>query len=230
MIKTYHVRKVDKPITVNADWDKPVWQGIDSLSVALAMGQTPQHRPITQAKLVWDDDHIYAIFRVEDRYVRAVALEHQGKVCRDSCVEFFFTPKAEPAGGYFNIETNCIGTMLMCHQRARQVERCPVDLESMHSITLKTSFTAGRALEPELSEPVVWTLEWALPWRLLEYYTQVCPPGRGVVWRGNFYKCADGTSHPHWLTWSEIPLDTPDFHQPEYFGFLQFTDNQNRDG
>nr|WP_289702940.1 carbohydrate-binding family 9-like protein [uncultured Muribaculum sp.] len=36
--------------------------------------------------------------------------------------------------------------------------------------------------------------------------------------KGNFYKCASGTSQPHFLSW--MPLDTTKrtFHQPESFG------------
>jgi hypothetical protein len=38
--------------------------------------------------------------------------------------------------------------------------------------------------------------------------------------RANFYKWGDGTSVPHYLTWSHIVTETPDFHRPEFFGEL----------
>ena len=47
-------------------------------------------------------------------------------------------------------------------------------------------------------------------------------PGTGVSWRANFYKCADKTSHPHWLTWAEIDYPNPKFHLPDFFGRLDF--------
>jgi hypothetical protein len=40
----------------------------------------------------------------------------------------------------------------------------------------------------------------------------------GQCWYGNFYKCADNTSHPHWLTW----YPSSDFHVPDEFGKLIF--------
>jgi len=43
-----------------------------------------------------------------------------------------------------------------------------------------------------------------------------------VTWRANFYKCADSTSHPHWLTWSPVDHPTPHFHLPAFFGTLEF--------
>ncbi|MCH8859253.1 MAG: hypothetical protein IID54_06710 [Proteobacteria bacterium] len=40
-------------------------------------------------------------------------------------------------------------------------------------------------------------------------------------WRGNFYKCGDKTSHPHWGMWSPI-TNRLSFHQPALFGDLVF--------
>ena len=39
----------------------------------------------------------------------------------------------------------------------------------------------------------------------------VISPSPRAVWRVNFYKCADDTSHPHWLTWSPVELPDPKF-------------------
>ena len=44
----------------------------------------------------------------------------------------------------------------------------------------------------------------------------------GQTWRANFYKCADASVFPHWLTWSRVGLPEPDFHQPAFFGTLEF--------
>ena len=35
---------------------------------------------------------------------------------------------------------------------------------------------------------------------------------------GNFYKCADDTEFPHFVSWSPIDLPSPNFHCPEFFG------------
>ena len=36
--------------------------------------------------------------------------------------------------------------------------------------------------------------------------------------RANFYKCADKTKRPHYLSWQPIDLLKPDFHCPQFFG------------
>ncbi|MDR2968576.1 MAG: hypothetical protein LBV32_03105, partial [Tannerellaceae bacterium] len=44
--------------------------------------------------------------------------------------------------------------------------------------------------------------------------------------KGNFYKCADGTKYPHYLSWSPVGTEHPDFHRPEYFGEILLMDNE----
>lgn len=227
MYKRYTVQCIDGPIQIDGNWNKSRWQKIDPISIDLYMGDEPGHLPKTEAKLAWDDDFIYAIFRVEDRYLRAVATEPFGKVWHDSCVEFFFAPQEDLTEGYFNLEINCIGTILMRHQQNMGEARRAVDTGDLKRIQLATSLPRGKPIDPEITEPTVWTLEYAIPWRMLKNYTSVAAPAPGVIWRANFYKCADKSSHPHWLTWSKIPLDRPNFHQPQYFGYLEFTDERD---
>ena len=59
----------------------------------------------------------------------------------------------------------------------------------------------------------------------MEPYIGTIGDVRGQTWRGNFYKCGDHTSHPHWASWSPIG-EQLDFHQPEFFGELRFADSR----
>ncbi len=224
MENIYQVSKTSSPIEINADWNKPAWLQRPALSINQHMGEAPLHKPKVEAKLAWDDECVYVIFRVEDKYVMATADKHFDMVCKDSCVEFFFAPRADTEEGYFNLETNCIGSILMFHQYGRQINQRWIDLEDLKSIELATSLPKGKVISPEIKDDTVWTVEYALPWRMLEKYTTVNPPAPGVEWRANFYKCIEQNSHPHWLTWNEIPLPAPDFHQPRHFGIIKFID------
>jgi hypothetical protein len=224
MYKSYKVRRTDKPITINADWDKPVWQSVNSINLKCSMGKQPEYSPVTRAKLRWDEQYVYVIFQVQDKYVKATATEYNEQVCKDSCVEFFFTPDQNTKKGYFNIETNCIGTILMRYQKGINTDVHPLESDVLDKIKIATSLPKGEPIEEEIGKPVNWTLEYALPWRILCDYINVAEPAAGVKWRANFYKCADDTSNPHWFTWSKIPLEKPNFHVPEYFGYLEFNE------
>ncbi|HDS84922.1 MAG TPA: diguanylate cyclase [Phycisphaerales bacterium] len=219
--RTYCVLPTPQPIAVDADFEKPVWQATAPLEIACVQPATGSHRPLTQVKVRYDQDAVYMIFRVEDQWVRAVATDTHGAVWKDSCVEFFFTPQAEPSEAYFNLEVNCIGTVLMRYQTAPQRDIRFLEKDDCRQIKLAASL-ARRLMACEIETPVVWTVEYALPVALLRRYAPVEQPRTGAVWRGNFYKCADASSRPHWLSWSPISTASPDFHRPDGFGTLEF--------
>jgi hypothetical protein len=75
-------------------------------------------------------------------------------------------------------------------------------------------------VEPEVTVPTEWLLEFFIPFGLLEKYVGSIGPVQNQVWRANLYKCADGTSHPHWASWS--PVTEFNFHLPQCFGRVRF--------
>jgi hypothetical protein len=204
----------------NARWDAPAWRGTPALGIEHHMGEAPAHRPRTQARLLYDDEFLYAIFRVEDRYVRAVVAEYQGPVCTDSCVELFLTPGGSLADGYFNIEVSCVGVALFMHQQARDTDVRAVEPSDAERLCI--SHTMPSRVEPEIQTPVTWLIEYRVPYAVLSRYAPVVQPAPGVTWRANLYKCADLSSQPHWLTWAPVDWLKPDFHRKEFFGFLAF--------
>lgn len=216
----YKVTKLTETVKIDGNWNKPVWEKIKPLTINKYMGDKPEHQPKVQAKLAWDDNALYVIFHVEDRYVRAVAKEYQGHICNDSCVEFFFTPGSNIGLSYFNIEINCGGTMLFWWQQEGK-KAIPVAAEDGERIEI--GHILPKIVDPEIKEPTTWVLEYRLPFDVVKKY---CPdatkPSQGAIWKANLYKCADATSHPHWLTWSFVDSPRPAFHVPKYFGTLKF--------
>ncbi len=103
----YKIQKLTQKLSINANWDKPQWQPIEAITIGNLLGDKPKFIPDTQAKLLYDNESLYVIFRVQDRYVKAVAPETQGDVWEDSCVEFFFSPQKASPLPYFNLEVNC---------------------------------------------------------------------------------------------------------------------------
>ncbi|MCE9615431.1 MAG: carbohydrate-binding family 9-like protein [Lentisphaerae bacterium] len=201
-----------------SSWDCPPWRHVPELVLNHHMGEKPAHYPRVAAKLGWDADAVYVAFHVDDRYVRAVARQHQDCVCTDSCVEFFFCPGADVSKGYFNLEMNCGGTVLFHYQLLPRQH--PVPLAPEHLAMLDINRSLPHLVEPEIQEPVSWFVECRVPFAALEPYLPFPRPRTGDTWRGNLYKCGDNTSHPHWLTWSPIDRPRPDFHVPDQFASL----------
>lgn len=181
------------------------------------------HRPTTQARLVHSADTLYVRFDVRDRFVRCVNERPQTLVSKDTCVELFLQPPGGP--GYFNLEMNCGGTYLMYYitDARRHPQRlfrqyCEVPPEATRSLVICS--TLPPRVEPELEGPVDWALTAAVPVAVLASCAASVKAFEGR-WRGNFFKCGDDTSHPHWAAWSPIGRVLR-FHQPEKFGVIEF--------
>jgi len=220
MYKKYEVQKAGKKPKSDGDWSGEVWGRVKPIEIKERMGPEPKYRPAAQAKVLYDEQFVYVIFRVEDKYVKATAQKHQEPVFIDSCVEFFFTPGEDISQGYFNIEINCGGTVVSRHQTAPKTN--PQPLTEGEIEILKIFHSEPKIVEPEKQQPMVWLIEYRVPYEILKKRCAVTRPAPGVKWRANFYKCGDKTSNPHWLTWSKVDYPEPRFHLPEFFGTLEF--------
>jgi hypothetical protein len=221
----YTVRHTATLAAPNADWDRPQWQQANTLEVANFPWEDSGHHPRTQARLLYTNTALAIIFRVEDHYVRAVAEKFQDNVCTDSCVEFFVSPRADSLA-YFNFEVNCGGTMLLhsCPDPKKPDPGKASNVSDADGDTIQIAHSLPKIVEPEITEPTTWTVEYHLPFALFVSYLNAENPTPGSQWRANFYKCADKTSHPHWGSWAPVEVPRPNFHQPTFFQPIAFTD------
>jgi hypothetical protein len=74
-------------------------------------------------------------------------------------------------------------------------------------------------IDPEMDEPMSWGLTCRIPTDIMSPYVGPLTLDAASTMRGNFYKCADQSSHPHWLSWQPLG-EQLNFHQPKYFGDL----------
>lgn len=216
----YRVKKISASAPLCGNWGGTPWRNVKAATLTNFLGPKPSHFPHTQFKAVYDDDSIRVIFRVNDKYVKAIRTKRNSWVYKDSCVEFFFTPGIDVSKGYFNLEMNCCGAYLFHFQKTARKNMNPIDGVSCRKIQKWHSFN-GPVMK-EIEKPVTWIVEYTIPFSILEKYTPVTRPKPGVKWRANLYKIASGSSHPHYLTWSPIHSSKIDFHVPEFFGVLKF--------
>lgn len=216
----HNVSKLTQSIKIDGDWLKPQWKKIKPVDITNYMGKVPGFQPVAQAKMLYDDNNLYIIFLVKDRFVRCITKDFNGPVWEDSCVEFFFSPDINFPGRYFNLEINCGGTPLMHYNIIPDKETTKLDIDDIGKIEIAHSLP--QIIDPEINNPLSWTIEYRIPVNMLEKYSPVTHPGPGVEWRANFYKIAENSSNPHYITWSVVTNDQPNFHLPQYFGLLKF--------
>lgn len=157
--------------------------------------------------LAYSDKALAVLFKVKEDHVRGTAMEYNGPVWEDSCVETFI---ADPnSSGYFNFETNCIGTKLASKRRSR------TDADHFCDSLMDRIRCFGSLPHEPVDiegEGQSWWLAEIIPFELIGL--DKAPESLRV----NFYKCGDKCSKVHFLSWSEIDLPSPDFHCPDFFG------------
>jgi len=205
-------------------WDEEAWKRASVLTLDHFVARSSDHHPKVEVKVTYRDDGVFLFFRVFDKYVRSTRTQYQSSVCKDSCAEFFVEPKA--GRGYFNFEINCGGTMLLYFiedatiipkkgfAKFKQVPRAVGDLVKIHH-------SMPRRVSPEIKKATEWRLEYFVPLKLFEKFVGPLGNLKGQVWRANFYKCGDATSHPHWASWAPLHGNAS-FHLPQYFAPIKF--------
>jgi len=170
------------------------------------------YKPITFFIIGRSNSSVFIKFSVRGTMLRAIYSTDQDPVYQDSCVEFF----CMPAGGdrYTNFEFNCIGTCSASSRKTRYEDVVPFAKEEM--LTIKRYPSLGRRAFNEMEGMFEWELTVEIPFKLMGIDSENLP--QKIL--GNFYKCADGTDSPHFISWSPIKTDKPDFHRPEFFGEL----------
>jgi hypothetical protein len=211
---TYEVKRSPAPISIDANWNKKIWKNTNAAVISNFIRKVPSFHPRPEVKMRYDAENIYVIFRVHDRYVRSITTEINGPVWKDAAVEFFFCPDTTRPDQYFNLEINCGGTALLGF---RSNSPTPDDIK-----TIEVAHSLPQTIDPEITDPVTWTLEYRIPLSTLQKYSTVTRPAKGVRWKANFCKIAENNSNPHYMTWSSINAPKPNFHMPQFFGTLLF--------
>lgn len=204
------------PCNSNLQYDAPAQQ----LSAALdnnvkhllnfAPWEAFPYKPDAAVSALHNGQCIFLKFHITEEALRAAAGNINGNVWEDSCVEFFI---AFDDAGYYNIEMNCIGTMLVGFGKDKD-DRVLLPAEKIKRIRYAIS------IENYTGGLIHWQLAAAIPVELFSLHNITSLSGKKC--RGNFYKCGDNLPRPHFLAWNNIESEQPNFHLSPFFGDLLF--------
>ena len=180
------------------------WANVPTLEIDQPFGEIPEGlRAFGQ--LQYDAEKLYVHLWATEKDIRAEAADPLGMPCEDSCLEFFFCPKAGD-DRYFNVEFNP---------------------NAYSYVGFGTGIPDLLRLIPEsgetLFDPVTrrtedgWEIFYQIPWSFVRRFVPDFKAEKGVQIRANCYKCGDLTDHEHYLSYAKIGTVEPDFHRPEYF-------------
>jgi hypothetical protein len=196
------------------------WDAIPRLPIDVFHDSSSVFRPVVHAQIGHTGHRIHLRFVIHDQWLLSNNTENNGPVWKDSCVEFFFEPVKNQ--GYFNLEVNAGGAVLCSYIKRYDgsnggvIEREYFSEEEIAEMEIAT--TVPIRIEREITKPIDWAMSAHLPVSLFARRLGCSLPIPGQ-WRGNFYKCAEICSRPHWASWAPIN-DELSFHAPERFGVL----------
>ena len=173
------------------------------------------YKPDVSVQIAYNESELFLQYLVNEQSVKAEIAESNGKVWTDSCVEFFLSPEGNDE--YYNLEMNCIGTILLGFRKKGEPA---VYANDEQIAAIRRISTLGETTFPEQMGATTWELTIAIPWEV--FFKHSLQTIQGKKTRGNFYKCGDGLKVPHFVSWTKIKTEKPSFHSPAFFGGLEF--------
>ena len=202
------------PLEVSGDSLESVFAALDNCSaqrIDVLNWEAFPYQPTVEFKMGYTEEALHLKFLVKEKAVRAVNTQANGSVWEDSCCEFFCDFDGK---GYYNLETNCIGTQLLGWGSENREH---ADASVIQSIQVQSSLGSESfdVKEGSFDYEIVMTIPASA------FYKHQLVFKKGMQFKGNFYKCGDETPDVHFLSWNPIPVDKPNFHLPEHFGEIE---------
>ena len=172
-------------------------------------------KPEVSFKIAHNGEYLFLRFFVEEKEILAKVTEDNGPVWTDSCVEFFMLIGDKPY--YYNTEVTCIGTALLGYRKDRD-SAVHADQAIMKQIKRYPSLGTDPINKEQGN--FEWNIIVAIP--VSAYWNSGLKTFKGMKAKGNFYKCGDDLTVPHYLSWNPISTENPNFHVPQFFGEMQF--------
>lgn len=219
------ISRLARPPSVGDGFDSPLWSSAAPITINSWHARSTEHHPLVRLRLGHTGSRLHFSWSVDDCFVASRNTQVNGNVCRDSCVEAFLAPR--PGLGYFNLEINAGGTIHLSYVRDhRKVEGksgfadfCFVD-PALIAKHISVVGSLPGVVDPEITVPCHWTMAVNVDLAIYAHYLGE-PINADGLWSGNFYKCADQTSKPHWGSWNPVG-DVLNFHKPECFAPIGF--------
>lgn len=173
------------------------------------------YKPDVSFKIARIVDGLVVKFYVNEDYTRATFTIDNQEVYNDSCVELFIDPSGD--GTYYNFEFNAIGTLLLGfgadrHNRPRAPQEITKQVRRHSSI--------GVLPFDNIQLDTPWNLTVIIPFSAFWQHSIISLDSKKI--RANFQKCGEDLPVQHYLTWNPILTPKPDYHQPDYFGIIDF--------
>lgn len=238
----YVVYKTPKPLKIDGMANEEAWKKAKFTKkfVDIEGDIKPAPKFETRAKMLWDDQYLYVYAELQEPDIWANITKRDAVIFYDNDFEVFIDPDGN-THGYYEYEVNAFNTVwdLMLIKPYRDGGP-PINNWDING--LKSAVKIYGTINNPKDKDDKWTVEIAFPFSVLNEHNQGPKQADKVQWRINFSRVewqtevvngkykkvidpATGKPYPEY-NWVWSPQGVINMHQPETWGFIQFTDKQ----
>jgi hypothetical protein len=195
--------------------DEEDWKAAPSFGDFTFVWWTSGEKEQTEAKMLWDGDFLYLSFVCLDKHIWADKYNTNAGVSADDCAEIFWNPNPEAQSTYYQFEMNCIGNVLSVWRSGASPR--PVILVPHIGRHIYGTVNADSDVDS------LWVLEVAIRFSDYPEISKRTAPLPGDMWRVGLHRCG-GKTNLQYSQWIPSSTATPNFHSPNDFGKIYFTD------
>ena len=214
-IPTYDAPRARGPLVIDGVLDEATWEHAPRMERFVHTMSGAQAEPASRARLSWDGDALYVAFEVEDDFLRCDLEGHDPHLWEQDTVEIMVDPDGD-GRNYFEMQLSPTDQVFDTRYASRRVPG-PFGVTSWDSGLRGRCVVRGAVNDDADDEG--YTAELAIPWSA---FTGHAPPRAGETWRVALYVLDVRRDGWRGVGWS--PPLVGDFHVPERFGRVRFTD------
>jgi hypothetical protein len=207
----YVVHRASGPVAIDGLLLEPSWDRAERTGWFVRSIDGKTAAAATEARLLWDDEALYAAFQCEDKDVATPFTKDDQPLYTSNVIEIFLNPSGDLAH-YVEIEVAPSNALFDASFTGR---RAGMDLgwssRARHAVHLDGTLNDPRDVDRG------WTVELAIPFAALPGAPH---PRRGDEWRFNLYRLRQPPGEGQ----AYSPPMIGDFHALDRFGTLRFDD------
>ena len=240
--KKYVCYRTNTSLSIDGKLEESIWQNTPATTdfVDIQGDLKPKPTYQTNVKMLWDDDYFYFGAYLEEPHIWGKLTERDAVIFQDNDFEIFIDPDGD-THNYYEFEMNALNTIwdLLLLKPYRE-DGSPKVLDSWDIQGIQSAVHINGTLNNPMDIDSFWTVEVAIPWKVLEEMTpEEFLPKNGVQWRVNFSRVnwhmdwnkgtyekqkntkGENLREENWV-WS--PQGYIAMHAPETWGVVQFSD------
>lgn len=164
--------------------------------------------PKSYFQMTYVENYGFLINLYSDEKDPVMEYHHAGDPAyKDSCLEFFANFDPDNSDKYMNFEFSAGGAMLFGAGESRIGRTELTDFYKNADVTVSVHEDRWDVMA-FIPKEIIFSVYGELKFK------------PGYTFKANVYKCCEKEGREHFVSWSPIVSEKPDFHTPEQFGFV----------